>query len=384
MSMVHGPSEDTMARRPRARGVNGLRLNVVRGPHKSDKRVWYWRIIDNRGGRVTLWSGWATEAEAEAELARLAAPGATRPDRDAADLGITTVEHLLRAWLGYIEDARPDLSQLTVIAYRTSARRLARQLGLVRIDRLDLPTLDRWAASALRQLAPSSVSLDQTILRAVWTWGRGRGLCPDRDLPAVDIRVPRKERRTPTPGEVARVIEHARPAWVAMLLRIQWATGARLGEVASLTWDRVDWARDELQLTGKTGPRIVPMAPQLQAHLQEWRTRTPPDAAEVLGVTLITARHRASHALRAACDRAGVPRFTTHAIRRAVVDRLARSGVDVATAAALLGHSPQVMLEAYRQVSAEDRRAAVARAALGELPAGQVIEADFGGREGGG
>ena len=377
MTMVHPRTgEVTMAaKRPPSKGVNGLRLNVVRGPHKADKRVWYWRIIDNKAGRVTLWSAWATAAEAEAELARLAAPGATRPDRDApaGEPEITTMDHLIRAWLGHVEDERPDLSPLTVTSYKTSVKRLRRLLGSVLIDRCDAAVVQRWVAEARGQWEASTVALDQVALRAAWAWARGRGLCPDRELHAVDIRIPRKTRRTPTPGEIARVIAHARPPWMAMLLRVQWATGARLGEVATLTWDQIDWDRAECTLDGKTGPRTVPLPADLLERLWRWQATTPPDVSEVLGVSATTSRYRAGGNLRAACERAEVPPYTTHAIRRAVVDRLARSGVDVATAATLLGHSPQVMLSAYRQVSDTDRRAAMERAALGELPAGDVL-----------
>ena len=54
------------------------------------------------------------------------------------------------------------------------------------------------------------------------------------------------------------------------------------------------------------------------------------------------------------------------------MDRLARAGVDVGTAAAVLGHSPAVMLSVYRQVGLDERRAAID--ALERLPRGEVIE----------
>lgn len=373
-----------MAKRPAAKGVNGLRLNVVRGPHKADKRVWYWRIIDNRGGRVTLWSGWATAQDAEAELARLAAPGATRPERgEDAGPDITTIEQLLRAWRAHLEDDRPDLAPGTLGSYRTAARRITGLIGSVLIERLDVAAVERWVADAQRRWAASTVTLDQVTLRAAWNWGRKRGVCPDQALPRIEIRIPRRVKRTPSPSEVARVLEHVRVPWVRVLLTLQWATGARIGEIGSLTWDRVDWDRGELELRGKTGPRLVPLAPDMLQMLRRWRLESPSDRDEVLGVALTTARSSSYSVLEEACEAADVPMWSTHALRRAVVDRLARAGVDVATAADLLGHTPETMLSAYRQVSDEDRRRAVARARLGTLPVGQVIEADFGGEGGG-
>ena len=54
---------------------------------------------------------------------------------------------------------------------------------------------------------------------------------------------------------------------------------------------------------------------------------------------------------------------------------MAEAGVDPATAASLTGHSPEVMLRHYRQVTDEGRRRAVIRAGLGHFPRpGTVIE----------
>ena len=51
------------------------------------------------------------------------------------------------------------------------------------------------------------------------------------------------------------------------------------------------------------------------------------------------------------------------------VDRMARAGVDPATAAKITGHSIQVMLQQYRTVTPEDMRSAIAVAGLGSLEA---------------
>jgi integrase len=61
--------------------------------------------------------------------------------------------------------------------------------------------------------------------------------------------------------------------------------------------------------------------------------------------------------------------LTPHGLRRMVVDRMLRAGVDPATAASLTGHSVVVMLRFYRQVTEADRKAAVAKAALAALAA---------------
>ena len=81
------------------------------------------------------------------------------------------------------------------------------------------------------------------------------------------------------------------------------------------------------------------------------------------------------------CEVFSWPRFATRqrysgsrrGLRRLAVDTCARAGVDPATAAALLGQSPVVMLQMYRQVSEEDKRRAVAKARLGHFSEGNVV-----------
>lgn len=105
------------------------------------------------------------------------------------------------------------------------------------------------------------------------------------------------------------------------------------------------------------------------------RGRADDDQPRILDLPRKSASQVVRDRLRRACKAASVPVFTPHGLRRLVVDRMARGGVDVATAASLTGHSVEVMLRYYRQVSDEDRRRAVLAAGLGQFPSGgEVIE----------
>ena len=92
--------------------------------------------------------------------------------------------------------------------------------------------------------------------------------------------------------------------------------------------------------------------------------------------------HLSAKYIRPACERAGVRRFTPHALRRAAVDAFMRAGVDIGTAAAITGHSPQVMLKYYRQATDEDCRRAITVAQLGLLQTGKVVAFPSGGSRG--
>ncbi len=335
-----------------------VRPRGSRGP--QDER-WYWRA---EIGPHTVWTGWGTRDEVRQILAGQIASdrlGTTRPHLD----GIRTVEDLLRRWLPALR--RQRRRPRTVIAYEGGVKRLIDSpLGIVRLEGVSRYVLQTWADEAQDRYAPQTLSLDLQVLASAWRWGRGMGVF-DRPLPEIDLGKIESvsDRYTPSLPEVRAVLcalDGQAPAWVKLLIEVQLATGARIGELADLTWDGVRADVGLLSLQGKTGRRQVPLPEHLLQRLEAGRARS----RWVFGVRPASARGVGRY-LRRACEAAGVRPWTTHALRRLAVDRLARAGVDVATAAALLGHSPTVMLQRYRQVSDADRRHAMATARLWDL-----------------
>ncbi len=69
--------------------------------------------------------------------------------------------------------------------------------------------------------------------------------------------------------------------------------------------------------------------------------------------------------LKEACEKIGIPRIGTHALRRMVVDEYYRGGADIGTVADQLGQSPETALKYDRRSTRPDRARAVALAGLG-------------------
>lgn len=366
-----------MSRRPSPLTVGPLFARVVRGPRKDGR--WYWqarRFCDGKQG--TPWSGWAQRDEAARELAALLASGALDAPRNPYEQ-VRTFRDLLECWIASRKE-RTDLAKGTVENYVRKSRHLAAGLGDVLLDRADVLTLESYRDRRLRKgVASSTLALEFNILRIAWGWGREVGICPARALPRVEIRS-RRERPavTPTPEHV-RAVAGRLTGWVRVAFLLQYATGARTGEVASLLWSAVDLEAGTVCLNGKTGARVVPLASEaLEALANLPRGGDGP----VLGVSRHTVRIALPKNVARACREAGIPEFPPYGLRRAAVDRFARAGVDIGTAAAFLGHSPTVMLQHYRRVSLDDMRGAVAAARLGALDGGQVVA--FNRRGGGG
>lgn len=334
-----------------------IRQRGKRGP--ADGR-WYWRC-DYR--RKTVWCGWATREETTVILARIVAEQRLDDRVQIADVG--TVHDLLDYWWPAAKRSGTR-SESSLIAYRTCCRRIcASSLRPVRLERLSSWALQQWAGEQLARRAPMTVRLDYRVLVMAWRWGRSVGACPDRDLPPLTLgRVaPISEKYTPTMGEVRDVLELARAGerdWIPLLLELQIATGGRVGEIGSLTWERV--YAEGVELEGKTGRRWVPLPPALLQRLGE-RPRT---SAYVLGIRPGGAVKVNGH-LRRFQVQLGQKPWTTHALRRLAIDRAARAGVPPDVAAAYFGHSPEVMLRTYRQVSRADLAQAGVKARLWDL-----------------
>ncbi|HYD02600.1 MAG TPA: tyrosine-type recombinase/integrase [Phycisphaerales bacterium] len=361
--------------------VGAVRVRRVRGP-RADGDV-YWRATLNG---EQLWAGWGRRQDPalSRELAKLAAEPASEPGP--GGLPGPLVRHLLGAWKAHQQARRQaeEISKRSLQIYEQALRWLSRGLGDVRIDALDgtvvrsylrarldghiqLPDRELGKGKGARKswhASSQTMANELAVLRWVWAWGRLNGhAAADLDIPNVKVKAVR-EKYTPTRGEIRAVLEQLRP-WQVRMVMLLAATGARRSEIANLRWRDVDVPRGEITLhKAKTGPRVVPLTIDLG----------PPGAPDdlVLGVAITTAES-ISDDLGQACERAGVRRWTPHALRRLALDELYESGADVGVVRALLGQSVTVAISHYRQPRPQSLRRAVERARLGELPAGEVV-----------
>ena len=380
-----------MARAPKRLVVGDVRARVdSRRGSKLGK--WYWRAVyyANKGNEHAVWSGWATRDEAERAIAKVVEAGTYKDKvpKEVRPPENPTVRDLLETWVAAVKK-RTDLSEQTRRVYRQAARRLLRVLDGVLLDRLDATTLagfrDRCLAA---DLATWTIEHDLVVLSQAWTWGRERGVAPNRDLPRTPVQVrPKKPKYTPTRDEILRVLEQL-DGWTALGFRLLYATGARIGDVGGLTWRDVDLDDRSVRFADDNaeGFRVVPIIDDALVEILKCH-RGLPDRS-VFGVTpesfstgLRSALHGKGYTqggerkrFVGAIERAGVREFSPHALRRFAVDELARAGVDAGAACAITGHSAVTMLKHYRQATAEDKRNAVAKARLGVVPGGKVIE----------
>ncbi|MEO0601122.1 MAG: tyrosine-type recombinase/integrase [Myxococcota bacterium] len=325
----------------------------------------YWQATQEADGtRSTVWSGWATREEAEVHVASLLVSTRSRPT---AARG--TVAALVLGWLQHEVAPAQDLRPRTKQIYANDVNHILEHLGAsplgsgLSLERLNGYRDTRLAAGA----STGTVKQEMKRISQAWAWGRRSRLVPDYGLAMPRLRVAAtREKHTPTEAHVrlvaARLREDKSPRWVLALLRLLWATGARVSEITKLRWRAI--GPEELVLPGKGGrPRPFPRTEAVDAVLAELEEAEPED----FGLAPDYARTRFLYFVGRACKAIDVPRFTPHGIRRAVEDRLADRGVTIKDYADLLGHSPAVALQHYRRSTAATRRRTAAQAALGAL-----------------
>lgn len=285
---------------------------------------------------------------------------------------VGTFGAMLDTWIADI-DRRVDLSPRTPYTYRRRVEHLnawGRDLPLGRVDLTEYVKLRQRLG-----YAPRTIALDLRIAGAAFRWAQRHHLV----VPEASIWIPRVKidpkafvlnHSTPTPQEAGRAIAAMREDDWKLAVKVIARTGARVGEVVSLRGRDLDEVGKRVAFgavrgASKTGLRWFPLD---QGTLRELKGRSARDKdplfdfGEVRGVIQALERR-----LYRACQSAEVPAFTPHGLRRMVVNRLIRAHVDPGTAAALTGHSIQVMLRFYQQVTPQDARAAVDLARLGEL-----------------
>ena len=355
--------------------VGPVNVRAVRGP-KDGAYYWRWTVYQDggeRGGAL----GWAKYEQVEALVISKAAAGEfvteKRPKLGALP---STIGDLMECWI-YAEDQRRDIKASTKKTTLHFAEKVVRVLGDIRIHQMQFAHVESYRDERIANgTAPNSVNHEINVMRRAWKWGRERGYCPDRELPRPNVKVkPVRAKLTPTIADARKILsamDQTRWPFVALLLIAE--TGMRIGEIADLTWEHIDFRRQMLHVpeSGKNGTREVVLSEATTEFLKARRGRARQEA-RVLGVAAGTVRTSLSQRyLPRVCKALKLPDYKPHGFRRLAVDSLYDQGVDPTVSAAMLGHSPQTAGKYYRRATLDRKRKAAEGAGLHTLSTGLV------------
>lgn len=144
------------------------------------------------------------------------------------------------------------------------------------------------------------------------------------------------------------------------LVQLALATGARKGELMSLTWGNVNLDKRTVRfLDTKNGDsRTVPLAPSAVAVLKAWKTNR-----LRVGPVFPISPNVMDKAWQSARADAGLPDFRFHDLRHSAASYLAMSGASLMDIAAILGHKTLAMVKRYSHLSEQHTTAAIDRMA---------------------
>lgn len=225
------------------------------------------------------------------------------------------------------------------------------------------------AARKSRGAAPATINRELSALKRLFSLGA-------RQTPPLVLQTPHiprlKEDNIRTgyfSQEEFMALRGVAPDHLKVAASIAYWTGMRLGEILSLTWDRVDMDKGFITLnphTTKTGKgRLIPLMGDLPQVLEAWWRHTKSVYSDCQWVVHY---HGAQvkdikHAWATACKRVGIEGKLFHDFRRTAVRNMVRAGISEHVAMMISGHRTRSIFDRYDIVSEMDLREAANRLA---------------------
>lgn len=257
-------------------------------------------------------------------------------------------------WDGY---RREKEGRRVAVAVKHEWKAVGPHFGHLRPDQVTTATCRGYTA-ARRKLGKHDGTIWTELghLRTVFVWALGPK-APKVERPAK----PAPKERYLTRAEIAKLLDAPASPHIQVAIHLMLATGARVGAILELTWDRVDFNREQINFRiDATGPRkgraIVPMNAGLRAVLTVARAGAVSDYVVEWAGRQVAGIKTGFNAVVAA---AGLENVSPHVLRHTAAVHLVEAGVPMSEVAQMLGHSNTSLTSV--SMAATARRTFVAR-----------------------
>jgi len=272
----------------------------------------------------------------------------TRSRHEASKLAPALFEELTRP-KGAIIDAlvgayRQDKAGRTVDSgMRYIWRRLGRYFSGREADTVTIADCRAYLAMRRKEgVKDSTIRAELLSLRTVLHWAENHKLISKAPYIEVPKSSPPRERYL-SQDEVQKLLYHAKAVHIRLAIVLMLATAARIKALLELTWDRVDFERNLIQLhkphdgqANYKGRAIVPINKSLQQALREaYRFANTDFVLEWHGRPLKTL----SGGLRETARRASIKDVSPHVFRHTAAVWMAEAGISMSVIAQYLEHS---------------------------------------------
>ncbi|MGX7244562.1 tyrosine-type recombinase/integrase [Enterococcus quebecensis] len=291
----------------------------------------------------------------------------------------------LRDWATcWLTEIQGQLKPSTYASYTNKMiKHILPLLGDIPLQSITTDTLNNWIKEVETRLAPNSVRIVYQVLRTCCAAAVKRELISE--TPCKSVVLPKKAPNNIhaiTSKEQKKLKEKAatHPNGLAILLALE--TGMRIGEIAGLKWQDIDFSSNVLtvkrtiqriQVTSgvnrKTqiiegtpksisSKRTIPLSKNIRKLLTTQKQKTNGDF--VLGGNKPVEPRLISIWLKKICQSFHLPVIRFHQLRHSFATRCLEKGVNIATISALLGHhSIKMTLDTYVSSFMSEKRKAI-------------------------
>jgi integrase len=210
--------------------------------------------------------------------------------------------------------------------------------------------------------ADGTIWTEMGHLRTVMVWAAGNKLiehAPRIERPSK----PKPKERFLTRDEANRLLDAAVAPHIRLAIILLLTTAARVGAVLDLTWNRIEFHREQIRLalpesSTRKGRATVPINSTLMAALQEARAGARTDhVVEWNGEPVASIKT----GFNAAVKGAGLTGVSPHVLRHTAAVWMAEDGVDMEEIAQYLGHEDsRITRRVYARFSPQHLRKAAA------------------------
>jgi integrase len=261
----------------------------------------------------------------------------------------STLSELL---IRYLNEITPNKKHFKVEACRIRAW-LKNPLSQRYLSTIRIADFALWRDERIKQgKSPNTVKLELAIISHLYSVARAEWGFETLENPIRFLRMPKlpngRTRRV-TNEEIQLLIQHSCSKKLPTILKLAVETGMRRGEIVSITWESVDFAKRTLELkdTKNGDSRIVPLSTKAINVLRNHPRR-------INGKVFDMTAHAITYAFIRACKRAGICDLHFHDLRHEAVTRMFEKGLNVMEVGSVSGHKTLQMLKRYTHLRAEE------------------------------
>jgi integrase len=303
------------------------------------------------------------------------------------DLPDATVRAYLNGWL---ERRKGEIAPASYASYKARSTHFIGWLAEFAdrpLAEIETTHFVRYRDAVATARTASTANHGIKVLRAIFEDARRGGFIAEN--PAKDCGLLKKvagtSRRPFTLDELRRVLEAASEEWRSLVL-FGLYTGQRLGDLARLTWQNIDLAAQEIQVTtAKTGRLVrIPIAAPLLVHIETLPAGDNPKAplhpkaaalASVNGSTLSRqfgellaslglreagTGHEAKEDGKGRASRRGKSELSFHSLRHTATSLMKNAGISPAIVQDIIGHDSAEISAHYTHVEHSAKAQALA------------------------